>query len=350
MNCFQDQVSNQSVCRTCGWDARRYKHPAQALPLRTVLQDHYLIGKVLGQGGFGITYAAWDTKNQLKVALKEYFPIDIAKRTSSFGVDINKEYNEVYLYGIQRFEDEVHALARFNQHPGIVTVFDMFEANNTAYMAMQYVEGKTWLDHALERGGKIPVEETLSTLLLACDALRAVHEVGMLHRDISPDNILITPNGQVKIIDFGAARYAMKQQQQVYSIIFKPGYTPEEQYRSSGHFGPWTDLYALAATFYRIITGVVPTDAMNRQDQDMLALPSQVGVHISPEFEAVMMKALAIKGSERYQTVEEFKSELLSQKGSATMITPEQTKSADIPNWVWLVGLVFIMLIMSLLY
>jgi serine/threonine protein kinase len=330
--CFTSLEGNTSSCPSCGWKEDKKRRNPLALAIGVILHKQYLVGKVLGQGGFGITYLAWDLINHRKIALKEYYPLDIAKRKDSIKVTVSKsEQLELYQYGMQRFNDEANALVRFNRNPGIVAVYDLFEENQTVYMAMQFLEGKTLMEEVEARGGKIPLQEALSIFLPALDAVRAVHEVGMLHRDISPDNLMILPNKQVKLIDFGAARYAMKQHQ-VYSIIFKPGYTPEEQYRGKGKLGPWSDIYALSATFYLSITGKIPRDAMNRLEEDTLPPPSKLGVQLPKAMEAVIMKALAVKSEGRYLSVEDFKKGIVQSMsaGEGTITNPKT------PRWVWL--------------
>jgi serine/threonine protein kinase len=208
---------------------------------------------------------------------------------------------EQFAYGLDRFLDEARALARFDQHPGIVTVKSFFRAHGTGYCVMDYVEGLT-LRQYLERqpGGRIPVEQAWRLLQPVMDALRAVHKEGLLHRDLAPDNIYITRDGRVKLLDFGAARFAAGEHSRSLSIILKPGYAPEEQYRTRGKQGPWTDVYGLAATLYRAITGTVPPEALDRLDQDDLVAPSRLGIGITAGQEEVLLKALAVKADARY--------------------------------------------------
>lgn len=330
--CFTSLEGNNASCPSCGWKEDKKRRNPLALANGVVLQKQYLVGKVLGQGGFGITYLAWDLNNHRKIALKEYYPLDIARRKDSLNVIVSKsDHLELYQYGKQRFNDEANALVRFNRNPGIVAVYDLFEENQTVYMAMQYLEGNTLMEEALARGGRIPLHDALSFFLPALDAVRAVHEVGMLHRDISPDNLMIMPNKQVKLIDFGAARYAMKQHQ-VYSIIFKPGYTPEEQYRGKGKIGPWSDIYALSATFYFSITGKIPRDALNRLEDDTLLPPSKLGIQLPQTMETAVMKALAVKSEYRFQSVEDFKKALVHSISPFEGAIPNKKT----PLWVWM--------------
>jgi serine/threonine protein kinase len=303
-NCFGDLSA--APCPHCGWQPGG-DNPPPALALGTLLDGRYRIGRVLGHGGFGITYLARDENLQLRLAIKEYLPRDCATRAPD-GVSLAiyaGQAGEQFAYGLDRFLDEARALARFDQHPGIVTVKSFFRAHGTGYCVMDYVEGLT-LKQYLERqpGGRIPVAQAWRLLQPVMDALRAVHKEGLLHRDLAPDNIYITRDGRVKLLDFGAARFAAGEHSRSLSIILKPGYAPEEQYRSRGKQGPWTDVYGLAATLYRAIAGTVPPEALDRLDQDDLVAPSRLGIAITAGQEAVLLKALAVKADARYPTMQ----------------------------------------------
>ncbi len=300
-HCFGDLTS--TPCPHCGWQPN-VDNPPPALALGTLLDGRHRIGRVLGHGGFGITYLARDENLRLRLAIKEYLPRDCATRAPD-GVSLaiySGQAGEQFAYGLDRFLEEARALARFDQHPGIVTVKSFFRAHGTGYCVMDYVEGLT-LRQYLERqpGGRIPVEQAWRLLAPVMDALRAVHKEGLLHRDLAPDNIYITRQGRVKLLDFGAARFAASEHSRSLSIILKPGYAPEEQYRTRGKQGPWTDVYGLAATLYRAITGTVPPEALDRLDEDELVAPSRrLGMAITPAQEAVLLKALAVKADMRY--------------------------------------------------
>ncbi len=303
-NCFGDLTT--TPCPHCGWQPN-VDNPPPALALGTLLDGRYRIGRVLGHGGFGITYLARDENLQLRLAIKEYLPRDCATRAPD-GVSLaiySGQAGEQFAYGLDRFLEEARALARFDQHPGIVTVKSFFRAHGTGYCVMDYVEGLT-LKQYLERqpGGRIPVEQAWRLLAPVMDALRAVHKEGLLHRDLAPDNIYITREGRVKLLDFGAARFAAGEHSRSLSIILKPGYAPEEQYRTRGKQGPWTDVYGLAATLYRAITGTVPPEALDRLDQDDLVTPSRLGIAIPAGQEAVLLKALAVKADARYPSMQ----------------------------------------------
>jgi len=271
------------------------------LPAGFLLSNRYEIRRVLGQGGFGITYLARDRLLSLPVAIKEYLPRQLAGRqlNESRVMVFSGDAGVHYAYGLQKFLEEARALAKFAHLSGIVSVRDYFEANNSAYMVMEYLEGQTLKEYLQHHGDRIPWEEALRLLLPILTTLESVHAAGLLHRDISPDNIFITTNGQVKLLDFGAARYFAGEQSRSLSVILKPGYAPEEQYRSKGHQGPWTDVYACAATLYRAITGQTPLEALDRLAEDTLVPPSRLGVAIPPAAERGLLQGLAVRPEQR---------------------------------------------------
>ncbi len=315
-----EKKENEQACLHCGYDQDELPASFLHLPPGTILQNKYLLGKALGQGGFGITYIAFDLKLELKLAIKEFFPQGLAHR--SHGNDRvltnSDKDSSSYRYGLDRFLYEAKTLARFSEHPNIVNVRDYFEANNTAYMVMNYVSGITLDDYLKRKGGKISFKHAMDIMLPVFDVLNDIHQKGLLHRDISPDNIYLTKSGRVKLIDFGAARQALQNQSHSISVIMKAGYSPVEQYQSKGKQGPWTDIYAAAATMYRSITGIMPPSALDRIIEDTLVLPSDYGVKMNQSQEKALLKALSVKSEDRYQSVSEFQ-EKISYK-------PEQQK------------------------
>ncbi|MCC7277031.1 MAG: DUF1566 domain-containing protein [Chromatiaceae bacterium] len=305
-HCFEP--TNATPCPHCGWQAGQ-DNPPPALALGRVLDGRYRVGRVLGHGGFGITYLAWDDNLHLRLAIKEYFPRDSAGRGAD-GVSLavySGPAGDQFAYGLERFLEEARTLAHFDQHPGIVTVKNFFRAHGTGYCVMDYVAGITLRQYLEQQpGGRISVPDALKLLTPVMDALRAVHKEGLLHRDLAPDNIYLTQDGRIKLLDFGAARYAASEHSKSLSIILKPGYAPEEQYRAKGKQGPWTDVYGLAATCYRAITGQVPPEALDRLDNDDLVPPSRLrGIAITPGQEATLLQALAVKAGQRFQDMAE---------------------------------------------
>jgi len=308
-----EEKGRERICPHCGYEERSAPESLLHLPPGTVLQGKYVIGRALGQGGFGITYLAWDKNLKIKLAIKEYLPQQLATRTSgrSDVVVYKSSLYDQFKYGLRKFLEEARTLARFIEHPNVVSVRDYFEANKTAYLVMNYHEGVTLQQYLQARGGKIAFEQALDIFMPVLDALKEVHAAGILHRDISPDNLLVNTRGQVVLIDFGAARQAMGEKSRSLSVIMKAGYSPEEQYRSRGEQGPWTDIYAVAATFYRSITGQNPPESLDRLAEDLLVSPSEMGVKIETGPEQALLKALSIKAEERYRNVEDFQKALI---------------------------------------
>jgi serine/threonine protein kinase len=320
-------------CPTCG---RPFDLPPRSplqLKPRTLLHEQYLIGRALGDGGFGITYLSWDLGLESRLAIKEYMPNGVAGRSGgeSKVIPYTEQTKQEFEWGLDRFLEEARTLKKFSNHPGIVAVDTVFKDNGTAYLVMEFLDGVTFEEFLNRRGGKITFETAMRVVLPSMDALAAVHAEGILHRDISPDNIYLTRSGKVKLIDFGAARNALGQKSRNLSIILKEGYAPEEQYRASGIQGPWTDVYAMAATLYHAITGKIPQPALDRQAQDNLQWPSQQQVQIEPRVEAALMKALSIKASDRFQSMEDFKAALTGATSYAPVVTPIAVVPAAVP-------------------
>jgi len=320
VGCMEND-SGLPECPTCG---RPFDLPPRSplqLKPRTLLHEQYLIGRALGDGGFGITYLSWDLGLESRLAIKEYMPNGVAGRSGgeSKVIPYTEQTKQEFEWGLDRFLEEARTLKKFSNHPGIVAVDTVFKDNGTAYLVMEFLDGVTFEEFLNRRGGKITFETAMRVVLPSMDALAAVHAEGILHRDISPDNIYLTRSGKVKLIDFGAARNALGQKSRNLSIILKEGYAPEEQYRASGIQGPWTDVYAMAATLYHAITGKIPQPALDRQAQDRLQWPSQQQIQIEPRVEAALMKALSIKAADRFQSMEDFKAALT---GGVTSYAP----------------------------
>jgi len=310
VSCMEDD-SGSPTCPKCGALFQLANTNLLLLPPRTLLHQQYVIGRALGHGGFGVTYLAWDTGLQIRLAIKEYMPSGVAGRSTPHTVHpCSERMKDEYEWGLDRFLEEARVLKKFSTHPNIVAVDTMFRDNGTAYMVMEYLEGVTFEEFLARRGGKVPFETALKIMVPIMDTLATVHAEGILHRDISPDNIHLGKNGKVKLMDFGAARNALSQKSRNLSVILKEGYAPEEQYRSSGIQGPWTDVYATAATLYHAITGKLPPPALDRAAEDNIESPSQLGVAIPPGSEKALLKALAVRAIDRFQCMEDFKSGL----------------------------------------
>ena len=298
------------------------KYPL-ALPEGTVLAGQYIVEKVLGQGGFGITYEAKDHKTGERVAVKEFFPDAMATRTEQTTVlPFSGEKGENYTYGKTCFLQEAETLAKFIGNENIVRIHSYFEENGTAYFVMDFIEGTSFDAYLKQRGGKIPYEEAAQILIPIMDALSSVHSKGIIHRDVTPDNIYITKEGVVKLLDFGAARYSLGDQSRSLDVILKHGFAPKEQYTRRGKQGPFTDIYALGATFYFALTGKRPPDSVERMDEDDLVPPSSLGVQISGAAEDAILKALSVQPADRFQSMMEFKAALLNPQQAGAVRPP----------------------------
>lgn len=277
------------------------------LKKETKLNGRYIIKSVLGEGGFGITYYGEDDLFGNEVAIKEFFPQGIVTRNNEYTDNVTVTYakqDEAFLAGKKRFIGEARVMAKFNGDQGIVNVTDFFEANNTAYIVMEYLDGIT-LKEYLKGNRQIPVDELMGLLAPLLESLDDVHQSGLIHRDISPDNIMVLKDGSVKLMDFGAARDYTEFGEKSLSIVLKPGYAPAEQYQSRGVQGPWTDIYALCATIYKCITGKTPEDSIQRVMEDDLKKPSELGVDISPQIEKTLLKGMSIAPKDRYQNLKD---------------------------------------------
>lgn len=304
INCMQDKGPN-IICPHCHFDEANYQELPHHLPLRTILNGKYLIGKVLGEGGFGITYKAWDLNLEIPLAIKEYYPCSFAARnTNNTGSIYPYSSNEdLFNQGKDKFIDEARRLAKFQNLHSIVSVKDYFIENNTAYIVMEYLDGIT-LKQLLKQDGPLKVEACLDLLKNLILSLETIHQSKIIHRDISPDNIIIQNDGQIKLIDFGAARQ-IENNEQSKTINVKHGYAPIEQYLSHGNQGPWGDIYALSATIYTCITGTNPPPSLERLKSDKLVPPSKLGIEIRPEQEEALLKGLALNHEDRFKSAQE---------------------------------------------
>lgn len=300
-----------------------------SLQRNTGLIGRYVIQEVLGQGGFGITYLGIDKLYGNKVAIKEYYPQKIAMRKAQYedvvtvtSIEEKNNYNK----GKKRFLDEAQVMARFNKNEGIVKILDFFEANNTAYIVMEYLEGIT-LKQYLGKYGVIQFRNLIEMMLPLREALIEIHSQGLIHRDISPDNIMVQHNGKLKLMDFGAVRDYTESGNKSLTVILKPGYAPPEQYQTHGVQGPWTDIYALCATIYKCLTGITPPDAIARVMDDKFKEPDQLDGKLSPDIKKILWKGMNIFPEERYQDIVEFGEDVYD-----ALFTPEENKKLDLDN------------------
>ena len=274
----------------------------------TRLIGRYTIEGVLGQGGFGITYLGIDELHEKKVAIKEFFPQGIVTRNIEYQDTVTVTFvgeKDNYEKGKERFLKEARTMAKFSKDEGIVKALDFFEINNTAYIVMEYLEGVT-LKQYLAENKRIDAEDLVELLVPLIESLDEIHSQGLIHRDISPDNIMVLPDGRIKLMDFGAARDYTEFGEKSLSIVLKPGYAPPEQYQTHGVQGPWTDIYALCATMYKCITGENPPDAIERVMDDHLKKISAFGIPVLPQIEEAIIKGMSVAANDRYQNVGDF--------------------------------------------
>lgn len=309
-----------------------------ALPKGTILQKNYRIMDVLGQGGFGITYLAYDEALKQKVAIKEYLPSSLASRDhTTHAVNLNSTENSaVFQWGLKRFLEEARILAKLS-HPNIVSVFNFIPLNGTGYMIMKYEQGqvfKKWIEKYNNQ--HIPQEEILKILTPLLEALRVVHKAGLAHRDIKPDNIYIREDESPVLLDFGAARNIDSGQSHTLAAIVASGYSPNEQYGNVSEQGPWTDIYALGAVLYKTITGTTPPDAPSRIDasfsgtQDPCQKLSNLNIQgYDPEFLAAIDWALQLKSKDRPQSIAEWTASFGQKTLEATKIVPQNLSTSS---------------------
>ena len=334
MGCMNDYNEKYDVCPHCGFILGEVSDESYHLQPGTIINNKYIAGKVLGFGGFGVTYIGWDAVLEKKIAIKEYFPNEFCTRVhGQEKVSIySGDKQEQFLAGKEKFISESKCLSKLMDVDGLVKVLDCFEANNTAYIVMEYLEGQT-LKSVIEAQGKLDVDTAIEMIKPILQALDKVHEAGIIHRDIAPDNIFITNDGRIKIIDFGASRFATTKHSKSLAVMLKPGYSPEEQYRSGGDQGPWTDVYAVAATFYKMITGVTPEDAMDRGLNDKLKEPSKLGVKLGKNTENSIMNALNVKIEGRTQNAKAFLKDLEAEEVKRVKIKNIKMDIGRMPLW-----------------
>ncbi len=320
MGCMAVIADSRQRCPHCGFCLASYEQPYGTLSPYEILHGKYLIGRVIGMGGFGITYVGWDFYQSRKVCIKEYFPRSIAVRlpgkttgsqpiqpASSVQYSLSaftqntEQAQYAYAEGLKTYIKEAENLSHFYLMDGIVSVRDFFYENNTAYIVMEYIDGIDMKHYAEAKGGRISPEELFSILRDVLIALHKVHQVNIIHRDISPDNIMLTRDYKAKLIDFGAARDYSRYKNG--PVLLKRGYAPPEQYERDGEQGPWTDVYSLCASIYYLLTGRKIQDALERRERDQLKLLQVLGVPVSEEQDFAIRKGLSLRSEDRYQTV-----------------------------------------------
>ncbi|MDR1464458.1 MAG: PASTA domain-containing protein [Oscillospiraceae bacterium] len=320
LGCMAEYEEAYDVCPHCGFVAGTAAEEPLHMEPGSILRERYIMGRALGYGGFGVTYLAWDALLELRVAIKEYLPSEFSTRMpgQTQVTVFSGGKQEQFESGMAKFVEEAQRLIQFHDQEGVVKVFDSFEDNNTAYIVMELLEGET-LKSFLAREKTVPPDRAVAMLLPVARSLAAVNAHGILHRDIAPDNIFLCADGRVKVIDFGSARFATTSHSRSLTVLIKPGYSPEEQYRSRGDQGPWTDVYALGAVLYRMVTGETPPDALERRamfegkhHKDMLKPIARACRDITSNQETAILNALNVRIEDRTPDMETLAAELTS--------------------------------------
>ena len=312
-------------CPGCGYDPEKTKNAEYALTPGTILAGKYLVGKVLGQGGFGITYIGWDIPLERKVAVKEYYPSGQVSRspgTRNLTWYTTEAAERARRDGTQMFLKEARKMSKVDGIPGVVRVLDLFQENGTAYIVMEFIEGVT-LKAKLQQTGPLPWEQVRELFLSVIQTMAQVHKAGLVHRDLSPDNIMLLPNGGVKILDLGAAKDLSINSGASSMQVAKSGFSPLEQYTQRGGSGPWTDVYSMAATIYYTLTGKLPPNAIDRMETDTLSWDFPVLNQLPTQARETLQKAMTVIAKNRLQTMDELGA------GLSAQAMPQQPKAKN---------------------
>lgn len=303
-NCFAP-LHGQADCPACGYNYfNDKKQPKGVLEPFTILSNRYIVGRVLGKGGFGVTYVALDMIKNIRCAVKEYMPAEYSKRgngTKNLYPMEDSKSRYVFNHGRDKFVEEARTLITLKNNPIVVDILDYFTENNTAYLVMEYLDGSDLRKLAKQNNGKIDAEFAKVIFVTIASALTVIHKQNILHRDLSPENIFVTKSDEIKLIDFGAARNFVSNQNKGMSILLKPGFAPPEQYSMDGVQGPWTDVYALCATFYNIVSGQKLIDAMYRYRGQKQPNLYELGCPVSKKTSDVIAKGMELEYKNRYK-------------------------------------------------
>lgn len=305
-NCFTK--SSGKTCHNCGSSLSRSTAEYDALPIGTKLNGKYIVGRVLGRGGFGIIYLVYDEESDRTAAVKEYYPERTAIRAQN-NVDVEPMTSlnaEEFSAGLNKFIQEAEFISRFGESSEILGIHDVFRQNGTAYYAMDYIKGVSLKDY-VEQCGAITENQAVYIAERILSALRIIHGGGVLHRDISPDNIMLCANGSVRLVDFGAAR-AIPENSESMSVILKAGFAPLEQYRRKGNQGGWTDIYSLSMSLFFGLTLKEPEDPLSRLDNDDIV--PKLLKNVSAPLAQIILKGGAVRADERFRSAEDMLSSL----------------------------------------
>lgn len=309
--CMHEVPALEGLCPHCGKPLEYSTPEVYQLKPGTILNSRYELVSVLGFGGFGVVYKAWDSNLHRAVAIKEYFPTMYLSRDEGHTevTVFDGKNKERFLTQKDAFLQEARSMAVFNEHPNIVHVFDYFEENGTAYFVMEFMDGRTvgdYLKEAKSKGKVFTVDSAVHIVREVLNALKATHAKGIIHRDIKPQNIYVLNNGTIKLYDFGAARFSNADEELTRTVIITPGYAPAEQYQTRSKQGEYTDIYALGAVLYELLTGIRPDESINRKVKDEVIQPSHLNSKIPSSLESVILRAMAVPAEIRFQSASEF--------------------------------------------
>ncbi len=309
INCFEP-TGGEEVCMHCGFIQTDKPRQLCHLYPHVILNNRYIIGKVINNGGFGVVYKAYDMKLENVVAIKELLPtqnsmVNRVPQTTDV-IPVNDKRREQFEILKKKFLEEARTMAQFSNCDSIVHIYDFFEANNTAYLVMEFLDGITLREYLDSNDKKMDFNTAISIMLPIMEALKVVHKENVIHRDVSPDNIFLCNNGTVKLIDFGAAKFSETETENNNSVIMKPGYTPPEQYRAKGRIGVYTDIYSVGAVLYTILSGEIPEESIDRAEKDNLEKLSKLGVNLPIYAEKSIMKAMALRENARFKNMDDF--------------------------------------------
>ena len=334
MGCMNEIEDHLSTCPYCGFNETTLRQESYYLDPGTIIGGKYIVGRVLSYGGHTVSYMGMDAEKNRKVIVKEYLPSDFSTRSEGekevtiYSGDGQQQFEQ----GLTNFLNEANRIQHLQNINGIAKVYDCISENETGYVISEYVEGHT-LKEILETGKRYSAEEAADFIRKILQGLVDLHRIDIVHCDISPETIMITSSGDIKLTDFGATRYVTTANSKSLSIILKRGFAPEEQYRSKGVRGPWTDVYALGAVMYYMITGTVPQESVERALSDDLKEPSKLGISIPKNIENALMNALNVYQKDRTPSAEAFLAELNSREVKRIKVKQQKNKTGKIPIW-----------------
>ena len=312
--CMKEIDEHTFLCPHCGFDNEHIDGPEYAMKPGTILHEQYLIGTVLGQGGFGITYVGYDISLELKVCIKEYYPMGQVSRSSEISNTVNWNRTQItqeqWENSCRNFIKESQRVERIFTLPGIVRIRNTFFENDSAYIVMDYIDGITLKDK-LKQSGPMTFEECRKLFVPLMKSLEDLHRQNVIHRDISPDNIMVAEDGRLWLLDLDASKAIEDLQEGMSKLVMKKGFSPPEQYSTGVEIGPWTDVYALTATMYYCITGKLMPDALDRMMKSMeISFDDGYGKELTPEMKEIFKKGMDVKRESRIQTVSELREAL----------------------------------------